>query len=326
VVFYNRVEADRPTVTLICRGNTYERKLQPPKPYQKPHAINWRWQLIQYQQMQIENAEVWFFEEELNDRIPLRMVKIPEGNFEMGTSLEEIEERLCVSMKYYCHLFRREAPQHGVRIKSFHMSMYPITQAQWREIALMDDLGDRDSTIYLNPDPSFFCGNNNRPVEQVTWNEAEEFCRRLSKLTKRKYRLPSEAEWEYACRAGSDTPFSFGDTITENSANYLGTQRQTTDVGVFRPNKFGLYDMHGNVFEWCADKWHEYYTDAPSDGSAWLVVTDEDFKHNRVMRGGSFMHPPEICRSAYRQSYHSDFRRTIEDDYGDVGFRVVCDV
>ena len=133
--------------------------------------------------------------------------------------------------------------------------------------------------------------------------------RRLSQKTGEKYRLPSEAEWEYACRAGTSTPFHMGETITSELVNYgvasaepgsEGVYRgQTTEVGSFSANAFGLYDMHGNVWEWCVDHWHDNYTGAPTDGTAWIAENKET---RRVMRGGSFSNPPAVCRAASRSS------------------------
>ena len=151
------------------------------------------------------------------------------------------------------------------------------------------------------------------------------FCEKLSELTGRTYRLPSEAEWEYACRAETTTPFHFGPTITTDLANYDGNytygngpkgtyRQQTTDVGSFPPNAFGLYDMHGNVWERCQDVWHENYEGAPTDGSAWLEGGDQSW---RVLRGGSWFGSPDVCRSANR------FRFPRDDILGNVGFRVV---
>ncbi|MGK7958891.1 MAG: SUMF1/EgtB/PvdO family nonheme iron enzyme [Crocosphaera sp.] len=196
------------------------------------------------------------FTEELVSNILLEMVAIPEGRFFMGSPNSEEG-----SSDY-------ERPQHEVTVKPFFMSQYPITQAQWREIATL-----RPVNSYLNPEPSYFKEDNN-PIENVSWYEAVEFCARLSRLTGNQYRLPSEAEWEYACRAGTTTPFYFGETITGDLANYNakdtyanetpGKYRgKTTPVGQFPPNGFGLYDMHGNVWEWCADDWHSNYNGAP---------------------------------------------------------------
>ncbi|MDE5099131.1 MAG: formylglycine-generating enzyme family protein, partial [Trichodesmium sp. St16_bin4-tuft] len=169
-----------------------------------------------------------------------------------------------------------------------------------------------------------------RPVEQVNWNQAVEFCKRLSKLTGRKYRLPSEAEWEYACRAGTSTPFYFGETITPELANYHGNytygkgpkgenRGQTTPVGKFPPNAFGLYDMHGNVYEWCADDWYDNYVGAPRDGSAWINSNkNSNTKSRKVVRGGSWDFYPRRCRSANRLNSLS-----VETDFFNIGFRLV---
>ena len=247
------------------------------------------------------------------------MAEIPGGKFLMGTEDREIK-RLC--KKYDREWFKWEGPQHEVTIQAFYMSKYPITQAQWREIASRQDLKvERD----LDPDPSYFKGDD-RPVERVNYWDAVEFCQRLSKLTGREYRLPSEAEWEYACRAGTTTPFYFGETITSELANYdasytyaeeaKGQYRgKTTPVEQFPPNAFGLYDMHGNLWEWCADTWHDNYEGAPTDGSAWIEGGDNT---RSPLRGGSWNDNPLFCRSANRVGN----RRGLSARNG--GFRVVC--
>jgi formylglycine-generating enzyme required for sulfatase activity len=251
--------------------------------------------------------------------------------------------------KFDWQYFSREKPQHQVTLPSFYMGKYPITQAQWKAIASRTDLKvEKD----LDPDPSYFKdppkpplkrgasdsppfeggarGGSpthwDRPVEQVNWDHAIEFCARLSKLTGREYRLPSEAEWEYACRAGTTTPFYFGETITGELANYRSSEtyadeykgeyrQQTTPVGQFSPNAFGLYDMHGNVREWCADTWHDNYDGAPRDGSVW---TKNGNDNRSPLRGGSWYYNPSGCRSAYRDYYY----RRDNDIF--CGFRVVC--
>jgi formylglycine-generating enzyme required for sulfatase activity len=174
-----------------------------------------------------------------------------------------------------------------------------------------------------------------REVQVRAWYDAVEFCDRLTAHTGRQYRLPSEAEWEYACRAGTTTPFHFGSTITTEIANYRGIddeslgmagaygdassgeyRQETTAVDHFgTANAFGLCDMHGNVWEWCADYWHETYANAPSDGSAWLQGGVSSL---RILRGGSWNSIPRNCRSAYRNGYLPDF---IDFTFG---FRVVC--
>jgi formylglycine-generating enzyme required for sulfatase activity len=209
------------------------------------------------------------------------------------------------------------------------MGKYPITQAQWRFVAQLPQLNKE-----LEPDPSNFKGDN-RPVEQVSWEDAVEFCLRLSQYTGRTYSLPSEAQWEYACRAGTTTPFHFGETITTDLANYNGNyvygqgltgvdKQETTAVGSFGvANNFGLYDMHGNVLEWCLDDWHDDYKKAPTDGSPWFNSDDKlsDKSGRAVMRGGSCLSYPLYCRSASRDSDNRDERDYF---YNVFGFRVVC--
>ncbi len=150
----------------------------------------------------------------------------------------------------------------------------------------------------------------------MSWEQAIEFCQRLSRRTGNEYSLPSEAEWEYACRAKTLTEYSFGDALTLNQANSDGNVGETTDVGIYLPNAFGLYDMHGNVWEWCQDSWHDSYKGAPQNGSAW--VRDNAEKNNyKVLRGGSWNFDPRGCRSAVRVLSNP------VDRFIDVGFRVV---
>ena len=209
-----------------------------------------------------ERGQAQYFTEELGNGVILDMVAISGGKFLMGTEDREIERLV---KKYRNNWFRREVPQHQVTVQPFLMGKYPITQAQYQQI--------------MGENPSYFKGDD-RPVDCVSWNDAVEFCQRLSKQTRREYRLPSEAEWEYACRAITTTPFYFGETVTTDLANYRGTdleilgavysgnyanepkgqsREETTAVGIFPPNAFGLYDMHGNVWEWCEDDFHENY-------------------------------------------------------------------
>ena len=269
-------------------------------------------------------GEAEYCTEDLGNDIALDMVYIPGKKFLMGSPKEEG--------------YTSEKPQHEVTVPSFLMGKYQVTQAQWKAVAALPKV-KRD----LKPDPSRFKGDS-LPVEKVSWHDAVEFCvrlsrfveGRLSKHTGKQYRLPSEAQWEYACRAGTTTPFHFGKTITTEIANYRGTdwkleetlypgnygegpkgkyRETTTDVGSFPPNDFGLYDMHGNVWEWCADYWHENYKGAPTDQNPWLSSGDKSY---RVLRGGSWVNYPVRCRSA---------GRVRDDPFYDtnwLGLRVVC--
>ncbi len=261
--------------------------------------------------------EAEYFIENLNCDV-LEMVSIPGGKFNMGASKDEEASQ------------EEERPQHLVMIQPFFLARYPISQAQWRVIANLPKVKHD-----LDLEPSLFKGDN-LPVERVCWYSASEFCERLSRETGRIYRLPSEAEWEYACRAKETTPFHFGKTITTSLANYRGKdqvnngrlnretyncesggiyRQQTTEVGSFPANAFGLCDMHGLVWEWCADYEHDDYQGAPLDGTSWL--SDQNSSEYRVLRGGSWDSPPHFCRSASRFSENAD----ITDSR--FGFRVV---
>jgi formylglycine-generating enzyme required for sulfatase activity len=270
-------------------------------------------------------GQAQFFTENLPGGITIDMIAIAGGSFVMGSPSTENGR------------YDTEGPQHKVTVAPFFMGKYEVTQAQWRAVAGLPKVN-----IDLNPNPSYFKGDD-LPVEQVSWYSAVEACARLSRLTGRDYRLPSEAEWEYACRAGTTTPFYFGETITSDLVNYSGDsygaaptgiyRKRTTAVGSFPPNAFGLYDMHGNVWEWCADPWHSnYYNGAPTDGSVWdekdndnryqksvdlLAMSRNDDRH-RLLRGGSWFNIPRRCPSAFRNSY-APVTRGIN-----LGFRFVC--
>jgi formylglycine-generating enzyme required for sulfatase activity len=240
-----------------------------------------------------------YFTEDVNG-VGIDMVSIPGGTFKMG-SPETEEDRE-----------ENEGPQHDVTVPSFFMGKYAVTQEQWRMVA------DRipKVKIDLDPKPSNFEGDR-LPVEKVSWLDAVEFCDRLSRHTGRVYRLPSEAEWEYACRAGTTTAFHFGNTIANELANYEYKLQKTTDVGSYDiANRFGLYDMHGNVFEWCQDDWHSNYEGAPIDGSAW-IYGDREKGSSKLLRGGSWVSDPRYCRSAYRSHLSPDARDSL------LGFRLV---
>jgi formylglycine-generating enzyme required for sulfatase activity len=260
--------------------------------------------------MERRSLQVEGYREELGEGVALTMVTIPAGSFLMGSPGNEPERS------------EDEGPQHEVTLGSFFMAQTPITQVQWRVVAGWQKL-ERD----LKPDPSKFKGAN-RPVEQVSWLDALEFCRRLSQRTGQRYGLPSEAQWEYACRAGSATSFHFGATLTPELANYNGNhvygngpkgtyREQTIEVASFPSNGWGLHDLHGNVWEWCADHWHDSYNFAPGDDQPWLIPAAAD-DELRLLRGGSWLDFPGYCRSAYR-----DLNQPDGADYG-VGFRVVC--
>lgn len=259
--------------------------------------------------VQRQKRRTQYFTEDLGNGIELDMIQVPGGQFQMGSPEDEPGRS------------SDERPQHLVTVSTFFMGRYPITQAQWKAVSSFPR-----SNRKLNPDPSYFKGDRH-PVECVNWYHAVEFCDHLSQHTKRLYRLPTEAEWEYACCAGSMTPFHFGKTITAEVANYdarkvygEGVQGEcrgkTTPVDYFgTANDFGLSGMHGNVWEWCQDHWHDNYKGAPANGSAWLTDNENT---NRVSRGGAWSLPPRDCRSAYRGSFAPDYRFT------DIGFRVVC--
>ena len=255
--------------------------------------------------------------EDLGNGIRLDMVLIPGGTFLMGSPADEPER------------FDSEGPQHEVTVPAFLMSRYPVTQAQWRVVANWSGFERK-----LDPDPSYFKGEN-RPVERVSWYDAVALCDRLAQRLGRNYRLPSEAEWEYACRAGTKTPFHFGESATTDLANYNGNysygrgpkgkyREETTEVGTFSANAFGLSDMHGNVWEWCADDWHRNYEGAPNDGSAWIdgkiniKAEDDEIINSKVLCGGSWNYHPGHCRSACRNHDRPGYRY-----HGD-GFRLAC--
>ena len=235
-----------------------------------------------------------FFTEILKGGVILVMVSIPGGLFHMGS--------------LHPGANAEEAPQHLVSVQNFYFSRGPITQAQWQAV-----MGRLPSCRFHDP---------NYPVENVDWHQAREFCRKLARVTGRPYRLPSEAEWEYACRAGTSTPFWTGATITTDQANYVGLHtfkdeapgiyRHTPNrAGEYPPNPFGLYDLHGNVWEWCADAWHDSYEGASFDGSP---RSGSEGKYHPA-RGGSWHEPPANCRCATRLK----LRENERDDF--IGFR-----
>jgi formylglycine-generating enzyme required for sulfatase activity len=248
-----------------------------------------------------------FFTEDLGEGTFLNMIYVPGGTFQIGISLGGTKDQI---------------PQHSVTVPTFLMGKYLVTQAQWRMIAMLPIV----KTI-LKIEPSYFKGDN-LPVECISWTDTMEFCQRLSYLTGHSYRLPSEAEWEYACLAGTNTYYHFGETLTPklarcNNANFVLAMStivtgKTASVGSYLPNAFGLYDMHGNLWEWCTDTFHSNYIGAPTDGTAWI----ENGSNRRILRGGSWIDLPINCGAMDRNHDHESF-----DCHKYIyGFRVVCAV
>jgi formylglycine-generating enzyme required for sulfatase activity len=309
------------------------RRLIKPKPALKTVAFDYATVDEKGARLPTERASASVFTETLSPGVGMDMVLIPGGVFTMG-SPEYVPERR-----------PNEGPRHTVTLGQFFIGAWPITQAQWAAVALAPSTKHSQG---LNPSPSFFKGGA-LPLESIAWNEADEFCHRVAELTGRDYRLPSEAEWEYACRAGSIGPFNVGPTITTDLANYCGEggavcgkgfasdvydgvtyasgaydqgpagifRGTTTAPGTFPPNRFGLYDMHGNVWEYCLDMASPNYVDAPQDGSANLSGPPGS---DRILRGGSWSHNPAICRSAYRDKIAPDNPGWP----GRIGLRLVC--
>ncbi len=336
------------------------RKPKPPKPAPSPPpALELRPLTLVSAQLhrrggpwQVERREVTVqgVEEPLGNGLSLRLIQIPAGSFPMGSPKDEPDRN------------STEGPQYEVTIEEFFMGQTPITQAQWREVASWQQRQGERWDRELELEPSFFkprpnpkarnfgpgrfslgqdeTNSDQRPVDNVSWHDAIEFCNRLSQRTGRHYTLPSEAQWEYACRAGTTTAFAFGATLSAELANYNATEtygdgpkgeyrKQTTPVGLFPANAWGLHDMHGNVLEWCLDHWYSSYEGAPSDGSAWLkpsawlkasawLKPRASDVEGRLLRGGSWYSLPRDCRSAYRYRYQPGYA------YDGVGFRVVC--
>ncbi len=278
------------------------------------------------------------FTEDVGNGVRLEMIEIPAGEFMMGSTDAEVEtawaEAKNSDKETKLRWIRVETPQHRVSVPAFAMGKYEITQGQYQAV--------------MGKNPSHFRGDD-LPLDVVSWEDAVEFCLMLSAKTGRQYRLPSEAEWEYAARAGTTTPFAFGETITPQIVNHRGLYpygialkgtswdeifsvghkkarpRIHTEKGTFRErtvsvgslgvaNAFGLYDLHGNVWEWCQDMWHDNYNGAPTDGAAWISGGDQQ---SRVLRGGSWYNYGWDCRSANRFNFAHGASSI------DFGFRVV---
>ena len=265
-------------------------------------------QIMAESSIQVTYFDEPYLRQQLRKVLPLRMVQIPAGEFLMGSPANEPNRQ------------EREGPQRSVQVPGFYMGAYAITQRQYEAV--------------MGNNPAYFTDDQgedgaNLPVEQITWQDADAFCNQLSELTGRTYRLPSEAEWEYACRAGTTTPFSFGETLTTEIANFfedfslVDTENfeenyRNTPVAAdsFWPNDFGLYNMHGNVHEWCADDYHDNYDGAPSDANKWL---SDNSQASKIIRGGSWFNDIPLCRSAARD------KNTQVGRSNSFGFRVVCE-
>ncbi|MBM5817581.1 MAG: formylglycine-generating enzyme family protein [Cyanobacteria bacterium K_Offshore_surface_m2_239] len=257
---------------------------------------------------------------------PLTLLHIPAGRFQMGSPPKE-EGR-----------YDDEGPQHEVELLEFFLAQTPITQVQWRAVALWQRQEHEDAELWpetLDPDPvkkledgEGFLGDQ-RPVVNVSWNDAMAFCQRLRLRTGKNYTLPSEAQWEYACRAGTTTPFNFGNESSvilassvheinaDSSKEPLAHVLSTRDVACFPANAWGLHDMHDNIREWCLDHWQQRYANVPIDGSPYIDRTASKEK-SRLLRGGSWSDPAIRWRSAFR-----DYDRpTIHNSM--TGFRILC--
>ena len=229
--------------------------------------------------------------------VGIEMVVIPGGTYPMGLGTAQLAlfKSQPAARSLSMDPIETMLPQRFVSLASYFISRYEITQAQWRLVANLPKVARE-----LSPKPSYIEGDQ-LPVDQVSWEDANEFCHRLSQFTGRRYRLPTEAEWEYACRAGSTTLFHFGDRLAPDLANYrvssvdaMAGPSPVGSKGV--ANRFGLFDMHGNVQEWCADTWHPNYKGAPSDGRAW----EGGDANSRVLRGGAWTSEALACASAVR--------------------------
>jgi formylglycine-generating enzyme required for sulfatase activity len=268
-----------------------------------------------------KKGKAQYIRESLGNGVTLDLVRIPAGKFMMGMSADERKIALENAKKYNSSNAETwldwSTPQHEVKVPSFLMGKYAVTNAQWK--AIMGTKPSEKSDVKFQ--------GENQPVINVSWDNAKEFCKKLSEKIEKNVRLPSEAEWEYACRAGTTTAFHFGETITPELVNYDGNypyvdapkgeyREKTVDVNFdkFSPNAWGLYQLHGNVWEWCEDVWHDNYNGAPTDGSAWLTGGEQN---RHIVRGGSWISHAIYCRSASRLRFV-----TVSRNFN-LGFRVV---
>ncbi|RJG19187.1 bifunctional serine/threonine-protein kinase/formylglycine-generating enzyme family protein [Massilia cavernae] len=249
-----------------------------------------------------------------------QLVVVQAGRFLMGSP--EHERRKAIEAGAQPEWLARETPQRWVGIgRQFALGRFPVTVGEWRRFAVATGWRPHAGADWAEPR---FSQNDDHPVVGVTWGDAQNFVRWLGEQTGQHYRLPSEAEWEYACRAGTKSAFAFGDTIDTSMANYDGnysyggsqkgvSRHGTTPVGSFAPNGWGLYDMHGNVWEWVQDVVHDSYEGAPPDGRPWEEGGDQG---RRILRGGSWLYHPRYLRSALRNGFSAVLSNDI------VGFRV----
>lgn len=254
-----------------------------------------------------------------NNKIGMQFLLMPRGAFQMGSSEADVDFAFADATRTNSgakrEWFNSETPQHRVTIKEgFYIGKFEVTQSQWR-------------ALIMGNNPSHFRDCASCPVEQVSWYDAQEFIKKLNEMSDGyMYSLPSEAEWEYACRAGTTMVFAFGDTLSSSQANFNGKYpygnvsegtwiKKTTPVGSYQPNAWGLYDMHGNVYEWVEDIWADSYEGMSVDGS---VNANNGDPRYRVLRGGSWTNHAKYCRSAYRNRVAPDYRSL------DSGFRVVA--
>jgi len=271
------------------------------------------------------------------NQIGIEMVWIPPGTFTMGPTDAEVQAAYDNAKCYHAapllEWFTREKPRHQVKIREdFFMARNEVTQGQWLAVMSTTVQQQRDKTNSYE----MWGEGDQYPMYYINWNEVQEFIERLNQMSDGyRYRLPTEAEWEYACRAGTTTAFAFGDSLNSDQANFNGkclyggvgtgvNRGQTTPVGSFQPNAWGLYDMHGNVWEWCQDWYHDSYNGAPTDGSAWLSGGEQKDTNCRqpedcrVLRGGAWSHEAYDLRSAARGGRHPGDRGKS------YGFRVVA--
>ena len=223
-----------------------------------------------------------------------RLCHVPGGAFDMGSNDEDA--------------FSWEKPVHKVQVPDFCLAEFPVTQALWKAVMGADH------------NPSYFKGDR-RPVETVSWNDAQAFIAALNahpdKKTPGQYRLPTEAEWEYAARYAPDGAalrYAGSNLLSEVGWYGENSHGETKPVGLKAPNALGLYDLSGNVWEWCEDDWHDSYKGAPSDGSAWVDAGERG--RDRVQRGGCWFNGAQFCRTASRYDDRPAFRVNL------IGFRL----